>query len=128
MTQTPASGPFGPVTTPPISSGSIATAALEPWRTAVAPIISAQVAAITAAWRIRAFIPVYSPSPLLLFFSRGRMSFDRGKLPEHCPEDKPDVCGPFGQPSHVPGEPVFAVADQHPQPLAVARQPRLLPA
>src|SRR5678815_6045019 len=33
-------------------------------------------------------------------------------LSEHVLGDEPDVRGPFGEAAHVPGEPVFAVADQ----------------
>ncbi len=62
MTQTPASGPFGPVTTPPMSSGSRRTAApgdwLAPGATCTAANRTAQIAAMTPELRKRVEVVV----------------------------------------------------------------------
>src|SRR4029079_5270564 len=121
MTQTPASGPLGPVTTPPMSSPSIATAGVDGCRVAVAPSISVQVPATIAARKVRIFMA------LLLRAPATPVSFRGGKLPEHGPDHNPDVGRPLCQPAHIPGEPVLPVADEDAQPLALPRQPRLLP-
>src|SRR3954463_15025668 len=118
ITQTPASGPLGPVTTPPRSSGST-------WTAPSPAACSARVCAI-ATTSIAASSAATNPDPKTRFVFMARSPVDCRTLPEHRPYDEPHVRGAFGKAAHVPGEPVLTIADEDTQTGPRCRKPGLL--
>src|SRR5262245_18607351 len=150
MTHTPASGPLGPVTTPPMSSASTATVAAGACcRALTAPIVSAQTAATRTACIIRVvfIVPLWFEKGAWhlkkvagTFVGKCQPPYSRGlttianqrnslrrKSTEHRADDEPYVGGALRQATHIPREPIFAVADEDTQAAPFARKASLLP-
>ena len=123
MTHTPASGPFGPVTTPPRSS------LVDLARAPRCRLLRTRRASIDRARsRPQRRPPDPDPKYSLSYFMT-RSPVDSAALyPNIVRTTNHTFAGPLRQAAHVPREPVLAVADQDAERPALAREPQLLAA